>query len=369
MRGSYMKKTLILILLILPRFCFPTEVSKEDSCGSDTFYADMKGDGDKETIVLVNGKLTVQDDVCHFKSLTIYEKNKIVYEEKIKPEDVQNMESREISIERFHIGSKEMIFYGQHYCSNCNDGIVLGFIGGKYQEVRFRANRGVQVIDLDGDGNNEIVADPEGYYEEMPSIFDYDPIKDEFTSSEKKHPKFYQNLIKDCEAHLAEFSEEGDECCNRTANLAQIASAAAILGDDDLHKKTMARLSTVYVDIGKYYYSKNKIDEAIREYQIAINKNGRNYEALNYLGYSYFRRHKFKEAVDSLLNSISINPSYVEGHYNLALAYWSDGKKTKAINEIKSVLKLDPKYKDQIKDDTQFKVFKSSKEFRALILQ
>lgn len=73
--------------------------------------------------------------------------------------------------------------------------------------------------------------------------------------------------------------------------------------------------------------------------------------------------------MNALMQSISIKLDYIDGHYNLALAYWADGQKTKAIDEIKTCLKLDPKYKDKIKDDTQFETFKSSKEYRALILQ
>ena len=363
-----MKRSLILILLIFPSYCFPAGNSKENTCGPNTFYADMKGDGGKEAIILVNEKLEGQDQGCHFKSLKIYEKNKIVFEETIKLENEANMESREISIERFHKGDKEMIFYRQHNCSNCNPVFVLGFMKAKYQTVLFNAATGGEVIDLEGDGNKEIVVDPHGYYGSMPTIHDYDPIKDEFINSGSKHPKFYRDLIKESEAEILKFPESGNDCCTRTANLEMIEGAAATLGDNDLLNKTKDRLSVVYVEYGKAYYSKNDFRRAISAYKTAVKNNSSNYEAFNYLGYSYFRNHEFKEAVDSLENSIAINPSYVEGHYNLALAYWSSEERTKAIYEIKSILKFDPSYKDKIKDDTQFKVFKSSKEFRTLIM-
>jgi tetratricopeptide (TPR) repeat protein len=365
-----MKISLILILLLFPSYCFSVENSKENSCGPTTFYADLKGDATKETVVLVNGKHNTQERGCHFESLTIYEKNKVVYEEKSKISNAGDSTyeyKRDITIVRFRKGSKEMIFYRQHYCSNCDAGTILGFIKGKYQTVTYKASRGVQVVDLEGNGNKEIVADPHGYYGTMPRIYDYDLINDEFVSSEKNHPKFYQDLIQECEDNLARFQEKGAQCCSRTVNLEMIASAATTLEDDDLYEKTMDRLSAVHVEIGKFFYSKNRFDNAIKEYQTAIEKNNRNYEAFNFLGYSFFRNHKFKDAVNSLVNSIAINPSYVEGHYNLALAYWADGEQPKAIHEIKTLLQLDPKYKEKIKDDTQFKKFKSNKEFQTLM--
>ena len=363
-----MKRSLIFILLIYPGYCFSAGDSKGNTCDSKTFYADMKGDGVKEMIVLVNEKLDAKDRKCHFKSLTIYEKNKKVYEETIKREDEQDVYSRVIEIERVREDDKEMIFYDQHYCSNCNSLVVLGFMKGKYQTILFDGATGGEIIDLEGDGNKEIVVDPHGYYGSMPKIYDYNPIKDEFIASEKKHLKFYRDLIQECEVQLDQNIEEGVECCTRTVNLGMIASAAIMLGDNELYKKTTGRLSAVYVDIGKYYYSKNKFGDAIKNYKVAIEKNNKNFEAFNYLGYSYFKNREFKKAVDSLENSIAINPSYVEGHYNLALAYWAALEKERAIDEINAALKLDPKYKEKIKNDTQFNVFKRNKEFKALIM-
>jgi tetratricopeptide (TPR) repeat protein len=72
-------------------------------------------------------------------------------------------------------------------------------------------------------------------------------------------------------------------------------------------------------------------------------------------------------AIESLEKSIKINPKYVEGHYNLALAYWANQDKKKAISEVKKVLELDPTYKAKIKDDVQFRLFKSSPWFNKLI--
>ncbi len=363
-----MKSSLILILLIFPSYCYPAGNSKETTCGPYTYYADLKGDGSKEAIVLVNEKLDKQDDRCHFKSLIIYEKNKIVYEEKSGADEPYE-DSRYISIERFHKGSKEMIFYNKSWCSNCGSANVLGFKNRKYQTISFNCATSGEVVDLDGDGNKEIVVDSHGYYGSMPRIYDYDPIKDEFIVSGSKHAKFYRDLIKECEGNILNYPESGNDCCTRTANLEMINGAAATLGDNDLLNKTKDRLSEVWVEYGKAYYLKKDFDRAISSYKTAIENNSRNYEAFNYLGYSYFRNHEFKQAVDSLVNSIAINPSYIEGHYNLALAYWANGEQTNAIDQIKTILKLDPTYKDKIKADGQFNVFKSNKEYRTLIMQ
>jgi len=364
-----MKRWLILILLILPAYCFSAGNSKENVCGTNTYYADMKGDGSKEAIVLVNEKLERQEQGCRFKSLSIYEKNKLAYEEKTNASRTEELfeHSREITVVRFHKGSKQMIFYYQQWLSNTGSANVLGYIKGKYQTASFDSAYSGEVVDLESDGNKEIVIDPHGYYGDMPKIFDYDPIKDEFIASGKNHPGFYRDLIKECEAEIKKRPERGNDCCTRTANLAMIAGAAATLGDNDLLKRTKDRLSAVFVEYGKAYYLKNDFDKAISYYQEAIENNGRNYEAYNYMGYSYFKKHKINEAIDSLKKSTAINPSYVEGHYNLALTYWLGGEKTKAINEIKTILELDPNYKSKIIDDAQFKGFKSNKEFRTLI--
>src|SRR5579885_1730840 len=165
-----MKKSFIFILLVIPAYCYPADYSKENTCGPTTLYADMKGDGSKNVIVLVSEKSEERGGNCLIKSLTIYEKNKIVYEEKTTADGADELfeNSEATTVVRFQKSAKEMFFSYKHWCSNCGSADVFGFIKGKYQRLSFSFAYSGKVVDLEGDGNNEIVIDPHGYYGTMP---------------------------------------------------------------------------------------------------------------------------------------------------------------------------------------------------------
>ncbi len=118
---------------------------------------------------------------------------------------------------------------------------------------------------------------------------------------------------------------------------------------------------------GEKLAKKKEFEKAILEYQKVINVDPGNARAYELMGYAYFRLGKNEEAIQTLGKSITAKPDYVLGYYNLALAYWANGQKTEAVGELQKVIEIDPKYRQVIKDDSQFKDFESSDEFKKLM--
>jgi tetratricopeptide (TPR) repeat protein len=122
-----------------------------------------------------------------------------------------------------------------------------------------------------------------------------------------------------------------------------------------------------HVLLGKKLFLNKKFDQAISEYQKAINENSNDFQAYELKGYTYYRAGNYLKAIDSLEKSVELNHAHLMGYYNLALAYWANGQRDKALEEIKRLLIFDKSYKEKIKEDPQFKEFQSSKNFVALL--
>ncbi|MEK6571817.1 MAG: tetratricopeptide repeat protein, partial [Bacteroidota bacterium] len=119
--------------------------------------------------------------------------------------------------------------------------------------------------------------------------------------------------------------------------------------------------------IGVIHYHAKNYSAAIAAYDKAIELDPKNPVVFALKGYSQLRNGENENAVETLNRAVGIDPWYIWSHYDLALANWAIGDTAKAIEEVKNVLKLDPGFVAVIRSDGQFKKFKASPEYRALI--
>lgn len=127
---------------------------------------------------------------------------------------------------------------------------------------------------------------------------------------------------------------------------------------------------------GSELAARGLISEAIHLYDSAIELNPNNATAFQLKGYALLRRAQItpdahpkdlENAVISLEKAISINPKHTWGYYNLSLAYWEAGRKEDAIDSLRRLLAFAPAFRSIISNDMQFKEFRKSKAFLALI--
>jgi tetratricopeptide (TPR) repeat protein len=337
-------------------------------CGATTFFADLKGDGGKEKIILT---LISKDNECLYKSLVICEQDQRVYQTVNEGIEYGFGRLGDIKVEPLRKGEKSQIFLDIYRNDAAGSSAkVIEWIDGKYLETLSVGNlETADIQDLESDGNFQVVLTEykSNYGDHLPDIYDFDPVQKKYIISNTKHLNFFRELIQKDELVLKESAEKGSDCCTRTVMLGKIINAALLLGDNVKAKDATERLSDVYVEYGKAYYYERNYPVAIRCYSMAIEKNSENWTAFGLRGYSYLRMHDEEKAVNSLEQSIHLNPAYIDGHYNLALAYWASGLKEKALDEVKKVIDLDPSFKYKIKEDGQFKAFKDSQEFNELI--
>lgn len=113
--------------------------------------------------------------------------------------------------------------------------------------------------------------------------------------------------------------------------------------DAVLFKKTLESVEAVNIRnlLGVTYAEKGLIDEAIRQFNIALASEP-TYSAHNNLGAMYMRKGAVDMAIAQFQAAAQLKPRSIDAHYNLAIAYQSRGTYEPAVREISEVLRLDP---------------------------
>jgi tetratricopeptide (TPR) repeat protein len=97
-----------------------------------------------------------------------------------------------------------------------------------------------------------------------------------------------------------------------------------------------------HLNLGNAYNAKGRLDEEIKEYEIALKLNPHYVEVHNNLGLAYNAQGRTDEAINEYKIALKLNPDYADPHYNLGLAYIAQDRIDEAINEYKIMLKLKP---------------------------
>ncbi|MBI3585340.1 MAG: tetratricopeptide repeat protein [Nitrospinae bacterium] len=97
-----------------------------------------------------------------------------------------------------------------------------------------------------------------------------------------------------------------------------------------------------YNNLGVAYAKQGRLSEAIQEYQASLRINPNDAGVHNNLGVAYDMQGRINEAIDEYQVAIRINPDYVEAYYNLGNAYVKQGRIDEARKEFETVLRLKP---------------------------
>jgi len=140
----------------------------------------------------------------------------------------------------------------------------------------------------------------------------------------------------------------------------------------DAAKKSPNKMR-VHHNLGRAYWGKGRIDEAIREGEIALRlsadldiKENVKY-VLNLLGGAYFLKGESDKALRILQRAIEIDPNFATSYYNVSCIDAKKQEKERALEYLKKAILLDPKYKEKAKGDKDFDSLRGEKEFDEMI--
>jgi len=102
-------------------------------------------------------------------------------------------------------------------------------------------------------------------------------------------------------------------------------------------------------NLGAMYYLDGNMDNAEKEYKIALELNPNEPMAHNNLGLVYVNQNKLKEAEEEYKKELEVNPYYDNVYFNLGLLYFGQERYDEAINNWKKTLEINPNYVDAIK--------------------
>jgi Tfp pilus assembly protein PilF len=99
-----------------------------------------------------------------------------------------------------------------------------------------------------------------------------------------------------------------------------------------------------HINLGVIYQKQGLLDEAMKEYQIAVSLNPKNAVVHNNRGIIYGRQGRLDEAMREFQAAVRINPDYADAHSNLGVAYQQKGRLDEAKSEFQTALRLNPDY-------------------------
>ena len=109
-----------------------------------------------------------------------------------------------------------------------------------------------------------------------------------------------------------------------------------------------ARPGRIPNNLGNVLSRRDRIDEAIAQYQKALEINPDYMEAHNNLGNAFARLGRFEEAMAQYRKALEIKPDYVEAHYNLGVTFARLGRIDEAIAQYRKALEIKPDYADAL---------------------
>ena len=103
-------------------------------------------------------------------------------------------------------------------------------------------------------------------------------------------------------------------------------------------------LSMVYRVRGNVWYLKGNFDNAISDYQAAVNHNPKLISALQGLGNSYFRKAEFRPAIKAYSDALAVEKKSAELYNNRGLAQLNIGEFSSAVKDFSEAIKLNSKF-------------------------
>ena len=97
-----------------------------------------------------------------------------------------------------------------------------------------------------------------------------------------------------------------------------------------------------HYNLGNALFQKGQLDEALAQYQKAVEINPNDAEAHVNLGNALFQNEQLDEALAQFQKAIEINPNDAETHYNLGNALFQKGQLDEAVAQFQKALEIDP---------------------------
>jgi protein O-mannosyl-transferase len=89
---------------------------------------------------------------------------------------------------------------------------------------------------------------------------------------------------------------------------------------------------------------KERVNEAITQYQEALQIRPDSAEARNNLGLALFKKGRVNEAITQYQDALQFQPGYLDAHYNLGNALRQEGRTDEAITQYQEALQINPDY-------------------------
>lgn len=114
-----------------------------------------------------------------------------------------------------------------------------------------------------------------------------------------------------------------------------------IIEKGDLIYYSPGNISLHYLNKGLFYYSQNKLAEALEMFNQTIKMNPKNSMVYFYRACVFLKKNQTDLALLDLEKSVEIDPYNLDAHYNLAVLYAKLGKDDKALEEYYKAINLD----------------------------
>jgi tetratricopeptide (TPR) repeat protein len=103
-------------------------------------------------------------------------------------------------------------------------------------------------------------------------------------------------------------------------------------------------VGTIYSTRANVWYLKGNFDNAVVDYQAAINHNPKLSAALQGLGNSYFRKSEFRLAIKAYSDALAVEKKSAELYNNRGLAQLNVGEFSSAVRDFGEAIKINPKF-------------------------
>jgi tetratricopeptide (TPR) repeat protein len=114
------------------------------------------------------------------------------------------------------------------------------------------------------------------------------------------------------------------------------------LWTDELAKNPNCWLG--HYNLGNALLQKGQVDDAVAQYQKAVEIYPNYQEAHGNLGLALFQKGQVDDAVAQYQKAVEINPNYVQAHYNLGVALFQKGQVDDAVAQYQRAVEIDPNF-------------------------
>jgi tetratricopeptide (TPR) repeat protein len=102
--------------------------------------------------------------------------------------------------------------------------------------------------------------------------------------------------------------------------------------------------SNALANLGSTLAKQGKVEEGIVQFFKALELEPKDYKTLNNLGVALFTQNRHKEAITYLSEALEISPHFAKAHNNLGVALQRQGRVQEAVDHFLFALQLDPEY-------------------------